>query len=1132
MLRVSFSGSLRCRSFLYQKSNLRVLSTQQSKYSATIKLPQTSFSQRANSQEREPELQKWWVDNRIYEKLTKGSTGKVPFVLHDGPPYANGDLHIGHALNKILKDIINKYQMLKGKQVHYVPGWDCHGLPIEMKVLQSMSTVEKQNASPLDIRKRAAGFARETMDMQRNSFKRYGVWGDWDNSYNTMQPSYEASQIRVFGEMLQKGYIYRGRKPVHWSPSSHTALAEAELEYNDNHISQSAYVGFPVDRSSSSLKNIINTLPMPNVEENRNLLLCIWTTTPWTIPANVAVAVHKDIDYAVIGMRSDDNYYIVAEELVDVFAAKFEPNTEDSSEPIVYGTLKGIDLVGTTYSHPLFCDLKTIEANTSVGTNNNEKPAHNLYEKLHSVIIGGDYITTSSGTGLVHTAPGHGKEDYDVGLQNSLPVVAPVNDRGKFTAEISPFPEICERLCGLSVLKEGNEEVLMLLLEKKLLLFGASEPYTHKYPYDWRTKKPIIMRATEQWFASVASFRQDVLNAIKNVQWVPEAGEKRITSMTNSRGDWCISRQRAWGVPIPVFYHKETNVPLINAETIEYVAKLFETDNAGANKWFESDIKDLLPDAYKHLSDDYYVGYDTMDVWFDSGTSWAGVLRDSGDGRQDVLDQLQKPFADLYLEGSDQHRGWFQSSLLTSVAVEGTAPYKSVVTHGFVLDAKGQKMSKSIGNVVDPDTVINGTGGKTSAKGKGGKSGKGKGSGATPAYGADTLRLWVSSVDYQGDVCIGNDIMKTLSESYRKIRNTMRFLLGSLDDYECSFTSGTTEMEFDELPSFDQYILLKLHRLSTDIDKCYSEYDFAGIYSQLNSFLANDLSSFYLDICKDRLYISHADEYRRRSCQYVLKEMLEQITVMVAPIVPHLSEDIWQHRPYASKSVESVFEKGWIHSSDKVVERSNNLQNSYYMWESVRNVRSEVNRCIELMRRDKIIGSSSECQVVLHVDSNVEAPSDGDTLVEYLSQLLSKGAIDSGNTGGEGKMYLHSNSQLDQALASNAPFSNPPAASPHYGTDDLRFVLKVSQVKLLVNTKDRNTVDNTILLKEMCPDYHTTIPIQVIGIGATRASGQATVSIGVTKASGKLCERCWLYCDSVGDVGAVDDVCHRCNSCL
>jgi isoleucyl-tRNA synthetase len=863
--------------------------TETGKYKDTVNLPKTNFDMRANAIKREPEIQKFWEENNIYSRLSQENSGEL-FILHDGPPYANGSLHIGHALNKILKDIINRYQLLQGRKVRYVAGWDCHGLPIELKVLQNMKQAERQNLTPLQLRQKAKEFALATVDDQRNSFKRYGVWGDWDNPYLTLKPEYEAAQIGVFGQMVLKGYIYRGLKPVHWSPSSKTALAEAELEYPEGHVSRSIYAGFPVTKVAEKLQSrLAEYLP--------DLGVAIWTTTPWTIPGNLAVAVNGALEYAVVEVSRRDaeahrgcKYLIVAAELVERLAAILD------AELTVKVRFSGQDLEHTSYRHPLF---------------DRESP----------VVVGGDYITTESGTGLVHTAPGHGQEDYIVGQRYGLPILAPVDDNGNFTDEAGKFS-------GLNVLGDGNQAIIDALTEAGSLL--KEEPYQHKYPYDWRTKKPTIFRATEQWFASVAGFREEALKAISSVRWIPAQGENRITPMVAERSDWCISRQRTWGVPIPVFYDEETGEVLLNAETIAHVQAIIA--EKGSDAWWELSVEELLPAAYRNNGRKYRRGTDTMDVWFDSGSSWAAVAKQRP--------ELGYP-VDMYLEGSDQHRGWFQSSLLTSVAVNGIAPYKTVLTHGFVLDEQGRKMSKSVGNVVDPQIIING--GKDQKK--------------EPPYGADVLRLWVSSVDYSGDVRLGSNIIKQLADVRNKIRNTARFLLGSLHDFD----PEKDVVAFEDLPDLDRYMLHRIREVFNEVTDAFDSFQFFRFFQTVQNFCVVDLSNFYLDIAKDRLYISAPDAFRRRSCQTVLQIALENLARAIAPVLCHTAEDIWQFIPYKTL-YKSVFEAGWV----KVDDKWENAKLAEF-WDTLRTLRTDVNKVMEQARVEKLIGSSLEAKVLLHI---------------------------------------------------------------------------------------------------------------------------------------------------------------------
>jgi isoleucyl-tRNA synthetase len=870
--------------------------TEAKNYKDTVNLPQTNFNMRANAVKREPELQQFWAENRIYEHLSQQNPHES-FILHDGPPYANGALHMGHALNKILKDIINKYKLLRGYKVNYVPGWDCHGLPIELKVLQAMKAKEREGLTPLKLRHKARDFALKTKTEQAAGFKRYGIWGDWDHPYLTLTPDYEAAQMEVFGQMALKGYIYRGLKPVHWSPSSRTALAEAELEYPEGHTSQSVYVAFHLTELSETAQALLSQF-LPN------LSVAIWTTTPWTLPGNLAVAVNPDLDYSVVQINTpyaeELKYLVVAQDLVETLT-----NTLGLTLT-VKKTIKGKDLEHCKYQNPLFA-------------------------RQSEVVIGGDYITTESGTGLVHTAPGHGLEDYMVGQKYALPILSPVDERGIFTEEAGEF-------AGLNVLKNANDAIIAKLQEKRVLL--KEEPYQHKYPYDWRTKKPTIFRATEQWFASIDGFREAALEAIKQVTWIPAQGENRITPMVGDRSDWCISRQRSWGLPIPVFYDAETNEAILTEETINHVRDIIR--EKGSDAWWELSVAELLPESYRHNGRKYLKGTDTMDVWFDSGSSWAAVAKQRS--------ALKYP-VDMYLEGSDQHRGWFQSSLLTSVATNGIAPYKTVLTHGFVLDEKGNKMSKSLGNVVDPNMIING----------------GKNHKQQPPYGADVLRLWVSSVDYSNDVRIGDSIIKQLADVYRKIRNTARFLLGNIHD----FNPTQDAVAYKDLPELDRYILQETHQVFREITEAFESFQFFKFFQKVQNFCVVDLSNFYLDIAKDRLYISALNSPRRRSCQTVMAIILENLAKAIAPVMCHMAEDIWQNLPY-DNGFKSVFEAGWFKIDPQWVQNPE----LGAKWGELRKIRTGVNKLLDEARNQKMIGSSLDAKVLIY---------DGDSLLKSVS---------------------------------------------------------------------------------------------------------------------------------------------------
>ena len=880
-------------------------------YKDTLNLLKTPFNMRANSQVREPEIQAFWAEQRLYERLSEENPGPC-FTLHDGPPYANGALHVGHALNKILKDIINKTALLQGKRARFIPGWDCHGLPIELKVLQGLKSSERAELTPVSLRKKAHAYALEQVEGQKAGFRRWGIWADWEQPYLTLQKDYEAAQIGVFGAMVLAGHIYRGLKPVHWSPSSRTALAEAELEYPDGHSSPSVFAAFPAVELPSGLASTLEQAGLPPAQATADggLAVAIWTTTPWTLPANLAVSVNERLEYAICAIEAQgDNPAPAASHLV--VAAELRESLETSLgltlTPLV--SVKGAALEGLQYRHPLL-------------------------ERTSPVVIGGDYITTEAGTGLVHTAPGHGVDDFNTGRKYKLPVLCPVDEAGNLTAEAGPF-------AGTNVLKDANPTIISALEETGLLL--KQERYEHRYPYDWRTKKPTIFRATEQWFASVEGFRQAALEAIAQVEWLPASGRNRIEAMVSERGDWCISRQRTWGVPIPVFYHRETGEVLLNEATLSHIQGLIAEH--GADVWWERDEAGLLPEAYAAEASQWRKGTDTMDVWFDSGSSWAGVLGGI-EGASSRAPQLHYP-ADLYLEGSDQHRGWFQSSLLTSVAVNGQAPYKRVLTHGFTLDEKGRKMSKSLGNVVDPAVLVSG----------------GKNQKQEPPYGADVLRLWVSSVDYSADVPLGPGIVKQLADVYRKVRNTARYLLGNLHDFDPTQDA----VAYEELPLLDQWMLQRTASLIDSVSGDFERFEFYRFFQALQNFCVVDLSNVYLDIAKDRLYVSGANDFRRRSCQTVLALVVERLAGLIAPVLCHMAEDIWQNLPY-SVAETSVFERGWPSAPEQW--RQSALEQPM---NQILELRALVNRQLESCRSAAQLGASLEAQVQLSLGEGSEA---------------------------------------------------------------------------------------------------------------------------------------------------------------
>ncbi|XP_021853379.1 isoleucine--tRNA ligase, chloroplastic/mitochondrial isoform X1 [Spinacia oleracea] len=980
---------------------------QDGKYKDTVNLPKTTFGMRANSVVREPELQKLWEDNQVFKRVAERNDGGT-FILHDGPPYANGDLHIGHALNKILKDIINKYKLLQNHEVHYIPGWDCHGLPIELKVLQSMNQESRKELTPLKLRAKAAKFAKETVKNQMASFKRYGVWASWEKPYLTLDPAYEAAQIEVFGQMALKEYIYRGRKPVHWSPSSRTALAEAELEYPEGHVSKSIYASFRVvELSSTSYSLLEEFLP--------DLRLAIWTTTPWTIPANAAVAVNAKLNYSVVELLLPEEAVLVS------------PSNGKKRFGRILGELKkpyllvATDLVETLEEK---WGVKLLVKRTFLGSDiENCKYSHPIDKRECPVVVGGDYITTESGTGLVHTAPGHGQEDYVTGLKYKLPILSPVDDDGKFTAEAGQF-------CGLDVLGDGNVAVVNYLDECSSLVI--EEPYRHKYPYDWRTKKPTIFRATEQWFASVEGFRQAALDAISKVMWIPAQAENRICTMTVSRSDWCISRQRTWGVPIPVFYHKVSKEPLMNQETINHIKSI--VSQKGSDAWWYMTVEELLPESYRDKASEYEKGFDTMDVWFDSGSSWAAVLQ--------KREGLSLP-ADLYLEGSDQHRGWFQSSLLTSVATRGIAPYSGVITHGFVLDEKGLKMSKSVGNVVDPRIVI-----------EGGKNQK-----ESPAYGADVLRLWVSSVDYTGDMLIGGQILRQMSDIYRKLRGTLRYLLGNLNDWKAENT-----VSYNDLPMIDRHALFQLETVVKNITESYDKYQFFKIFQTIQRFVIVDLSNFYFDVAKDRLYTGGLTSFTRKSCQTVLAAHLLSIVRVIAPILPHLAEDVWQNLPFQFSNDDGsiakfVFESSWPALNEQWLAFPDE---EVQFWSTFLELRTEVNKVLELARTEKLIGSSLEAKVYIHTP---------DASLSNRLHEMCEAEIDADS--------LHHLFITSQAEIISCMEDIPSGKIPYTG----EYVVQGSDKK---------------------------------------------VWIGVSRAQGSKCERCWNYSTQVGSFTEHPTLCPRC----
>ncbi len=854
---------------------------QQVNYKDTLNLPQTSFSMKANAAVKEVEIEKFWEENKIYEKSISQRNKENKFILHDGPPYLSSDkIHIGTALNKILKDIITKYKAQRGFYAPYVPGYDGHGLPIENAVVKTIKG-GKETLTPTELRQKSREFALKNLKGQEDNFKRLGVWGNWEHPYITIAPEFEAQQVRVFGEIYEKGYIYKGLKPVYWCADCETALAEAEVEYAD-HKSPSVYVKFPVKTEDKQ-----KAYEAGGVNNDKPLNMVIWTTTPWTLPANLAIAVHPQFEYFYV--EKDGEVYILAKELLE--SVVNDIGWEEGSYGII-GNTTGDKLEYIKAQHPFI--------------------------NRDSLVILGEHVTTEAGTGAVHTAPGHGVEDYEVANKYKLEVLSPLNGKGIFTNDAGKFAGLRYNKANQAIVEE---------LQSKGFLLGMQE-ISHSYPHCWRCKRPVIYRATEQWFVSVEAFRDKTLKAIDEVQWIPAGGRQRIYNMVESRSDWCISRQRIWGVPIPVFYCDDCDKSIITPQTINHIAEIFEKESSDA--WTKYSEKQLLPEGFTCpfcASSNIRKENDIMDVWFDSGVTHSAVV----EARKDELGELP---VEMYLEGSDQHRGWFQSSLLTSVAINEKAPYKAVLTHGFVLDAQGRKMSKSMGNVIEPQKIIN-------------------------QYGADILRFWAASVDYRNDVRISDNIVKQLVEVYRKVRNSARFLLGNLYDFDPAKHS----VEHSQLNEIDQYALHKLQVLVEKVTQAFENYEFYKYYQLIQNFAAVDLSSLYFDIVKDRLYTAGKDSRTRRSSQTVLYEILQAITKLLVPVTPHLAEDIWQHLPPGQeRNPESILLSDW----PKVNEEFKNQQLND-KWDKIIELRELVTRAIEPARAEKKIGSSLETAIYVKI---------------------------------------------------------------------------------------------------------------------------------------------------------------------
>ncbi|MCX7823574.1 MAG: isoleucine--tRNA ligase [Syntrophobacterales bacterium] len=929
-------------------------------YKETLNLPRTDFPMKANLPKKEPEILKKWEDEKLYEKLRRISKDRPRYVLHDGPPYANGHIHLGTALNKILKDMIVKTKQMSGYDAVYVPGWDCHGLPIEHQADKELGE-KKKNMSPGDIRRYCRSYAERFINIQRDEFKRLGVLGDWENPYLTMSYDYEAIIARELGRFFEKGSVIRSKKPIYWCPSCRTALAEAEVEYED-HESPSIYVKFPLrPEFAIEITNGSSSLPVS---------VLIWTTTPWTIPANLAIALHPDFDYVAVEPQDRKEIWILAKGLIDRCMEEFGIKSYR-----VVKHLKASDLEGKTCSHP-FIDRE-------------------------SLIVLGTYVTLDTGTGCVHTAPGHGREDYDTGIKYGLEIYSPVDDDGCFTQDV-PF------FAGQFVF-DANSSVVNKLREVNALIKDGM--IIHSYPHCWRCKRPVIFRSTPQWFISMdkTGLRKRALDWINRVQWIPSWGRDRIYNMIENRPDWCISRQRAWGVPITVLICVDCGALIAEKEIFNRVVEIFEQE--GADSWFDRPVEDFLPEGFSCPncgSRQFLKETDILDVWFDSGVSFAAVLEKRKD--------LKFP-ADLYLEGSDQHRGWFHSSLLAAVGTRDQAPYRAVLTHGFVVDGSGYKMSKSLGNVIYPQEVIE-------------------------KYGAEILRLWVAAEDYRDDIRISSNILSRLSEAYRKIRNTCRYLLGNLYDFD----PFQDRIHYSEMEEIDRFAL---HQLQKVIGRCrdaFERFEFFKVYHLLFNYCTVDLSAFYLDVLKDRLYTSTPTGRERRSAQTVIYDILVALLKLMAPILSFTAEEAWGYVP-GKVDGRSIFEESLPDVDQSLIDEKLEAR-----WQQILNLRSEVLVALERARKEKLIGHSLEAKVILYLPPSLTETLKDDP--ELLKTVFIVSQVKYGDPSSEGAMVVIESSEI------------------------------------------------------------------------------AGLVVGVTKAEGTKCERCWVWDRSVGTYSDHPSLCTRCRNVI